>query len=172
MAQSTDVAAGESATADGTEGIAVPLTVRVIGVGMGAGLLGMIAMLPVLVGVPVALGVFRTAPIAEFVPVVGYFGIEPTFAMGVTVFVAGGTVLWPTLFLVVGAYLPPKTPRYLRGVSYGTIFWTGFAPALWPGGGIVTVGTFLIVSLVAHWIYGGVLAATLDRTIGIPQHDV
>lgn len=171
MSQSTEVTRGESAIeSDADE--AVVLTLRVLGSGMLAGLLGMILMLPVLVGVPVALGVFRTEPIAEFLPLLDYFGVQPTFELGITLFVAGGTVLLPMVFLVVGAYLPPENPRFVRGVTFGTIFWTGFVLAFWPGGTTVAVTVFLVVSLIAHWIYGGVLAGVVHRTIGIPQHDV
>ncbi|WP_277553102.1 DUF6789 family protein [Halobaculum limi] len=162
----------ESATVETPADVAVPITVKVLGFGMAAGLLGMLTMLPVLVGVPFALGVFRPDPIVEFVPLTGLLGIEPTLTLGLALFVAGGTVLLPMVFLVVGAYLPPRTPRYLRGATFATIFWTGFVPAFWPGGSALTVGVFLVISLVAHWVYGVVLASVLDRTVGIPQHKV
>jgi hypothetical protein len=76
------------------------------------------------------------------------------------------------IFLVVGSFLPPREPRYLRGVTFATFFWTGFAPAFWPGQGAVVVGLFLVVSLAAHCVYGATLGYVLDRTTGIPQHEV
>ncbi|QZP38981.1 cytochrome C oxidase subunit I [Halobaculum magnesiiphilum] len=172
MSEPTEIAGGESTVIESGSELAIPITVRVLGVGMLGGLLGMVTMIPVLVGVPAALGLFRPDPIAEFVPLTELFGIEPTLALGLALFAAMGTVLLPMVFLVVGAYLPPEGPRYLRGVTFATIFWTGFVPAFMPEGPALVAGTFLVVSLVAHWVYGAVLAGVLDRTVGIPQHEV
>lgn len=149
-----------------------PITLRVIGTAMVGGLVGMVLMLPVLVGIPFAFSLFRTEPIAQFAPFLTQIGFEPSLALGVTLFVIGGTTVLPLMFVVVGAFLPPEEPRYLRGVTYATIFWTGFILAFWPGGDGATVTVFLVVSLLAHWIYGAVLGQTLVRTVGIPQHDV
>lgn len=172
MSEPTEVTAESASVVESPGGVAVPITVKVLGFGMAGGFLGMMAMLPVLVGVPLALGVFRPDPIVEFVPLTELLGIEPTLTLGLALFVAGGTVLLPMVFLVVGAYLPPEAPRYLRGAVFATIFWTGFVPAFWPEGSASTVGVFLVISLVAHWVYGVVLAGVLDRTVGIPQHRV
>lgn len=150
----------------------IPITVRVVVTAMIGGLAGMILMLPLLVGIPAATGMFRTEPIAEFAPFLAHIGFERSLTLGVSLFVIGGTTILPLMFVVVGAYLPPEVPRYLRGVTFATIFWTGFVLAFWPGGSVLTIGLFLAVSLVAHWIYGAVLGVTLDRTTGIPQHDV
>ena len=173
MSEQTEVAAGEStAFGESAEESAIPITVKVLGFAMGGGLLGMLVMLPLLVGLPAAVGLFSTDPVVEFVPLTGLLGIEPTLPLGLALFVAGGTVLLPMVFLVVGAYLPPEEPRALRGATFATIFWTGFVPAFWPEGGALVVAAFLVVSLVSHWVYGVVLAGVLDRTIGIPQHRV
>lgn len=150
-----------------------PITFRVIGITMGGGLVGMLVMLPFLVGVPLALDLFRTEPIVQFSNVIGLpLGIEPSLALGVALFIAGGTTVLPVLFLVLGAFLPPENPRYLRGATYATIFWIGFLIAFWPGGDALTIALFLVVSLVSHWIYGTILAYGLHSTIGIPQHAV
>jgi multicomponent Na+:H+ antiporter subunit D len=101
-----------------------------------------------------------------------FFGIEPTASLGMILFGVGGTFVLPIIFLVVGSFLPPREPRYLRGVTFATFFWTGFAPAFWPGTGALSVGIFLVVSLVAHCVYGATLGFVLDRTTGIPQHEV
>lgn len=149
-----------------------PITLRVIGTAMVGGLAGMVLMLPVLVGVPLAFSLFRTEPIAQFAPFLDHLGFEPSLALGVTLFIIGGATILPLMFVVVGAFLPPEEPRYLRGVTYATIFWTGFILAFWPGGNGATITVFLVVSLLAHWIYGAVLGQVLHRTVGIPQHDV
>lgn len=150
----------------------IPITVRVVAVTMGAGLVGMVLMLPLLVGVPIALDLFRTEPIVEFSNFGLFFGIEPSMTLGIALFLVGGTTILPLVFLVLGSYLPPEEPRYVRGATYATIFWAGFVFAFWPGGGLLTVALFVVVSLVAHWVYGVTLGYVLHRTIGIPQHDV
>jgi hypothetical protein len=139
---------------------------------MAGGLFGTVLMLPVLVGVPQALGLFLTEPITRFAGFAAFFGMEPTATLGMIVFGIGGTFVLPLIFLVVGSFLPPRAPRYLRGVTFATFFWTGFAPAFWPDAGIVVVGLFLVFSLLAHWVYGATLGFVLDRTTGIPQHEV
>lgn len=150
----------------------VPITVKVVLTSMGGGFLGMVLMLPVLVGLPIVFNLFRTDPIANFAPFITYFGVEPSLALGVGLFVIGGTTVLPLVFVVVGSFLPPESPRYVRGVTFATIFWLGFILAFWPGGDQLTVALFLLVSLLAHWVYGAVLGGFLSRTTGIPQHEV
>ncbi|WP_224447776.1 DUF6789 family protein [Haloprofundus salilacus] len=174
MATNGGVNGSESATVD--EAIvgeaAIPITIRVVAVAMAGGLVGTVLMLPVLVGVPALFGFFETEPVMRFAGFAGYLGVDPTLALGIVLFGLGGTVVLPLVFLVVGAFLPPVRPRALRGASLATIFWFGFVPAFWPPGGVVTVGLYLVFSLLAHWVYGVTLGSVLDRTIGIPQHDV
>jgi hypothetical protein len=150
----------------------IPITIRVVLSAMVGGLVGTVVMMPVLVGVPELLGIFRTEPITKFAGFAEFFGLEPTLTLGLFLFAVGGTMMLPLVFLVVGAFLPPESPRALRGASFATCFWFGFAPAFWPDGGALTVGLYLVVSLVAHWIYGLTLGAVLHRTTGLPQHDV
>ncbi|MFC4359770.1 DUF6789 family protein [Halobium salinum] len=150
----------------------IPITLRVVAVTMGGGLLGMVLMLPLLVGVPLALDLFRTEPIVEFSNFGLFIGIEPSIALGIALFIVGGTTVLPLVFLVLGAFLPPEEPRYVRGATYATIFWGGFLFAFWPGGSLLTLALFVVVSLVSHWVYGVTLGYVLHRTIGIPQHDV
>lgn len=150
----------------------VPITGRRIGVAMGGGLAGTVLMLPILVGIPTLFDLFSTGPITRFAGVATFFGGEPTVGLGIVLFGLGGTFVLPLMFLVVGAFLPPETPRYLRGVTFATIMWVGFAPAFWPRAGALAVGTYLVVSLVGHWVYGATLGAALDVTVGIPQHEV
>jgi MFS family permease len=144
----------------------------VVATAMGAGVAGTALMLPILVGLPRLLGVFQTEPITEFAGVAGFVGIEPTLAVGVVLFAAAGGVALPLTFLVVGAFLPPEEPRYLRGVTFAMVFWTGFPLAFWPGGDLLTVASFLVFSLSGHLVYGLTLGLVVDRITGIPQHDV
>ena len=164
----------EALTGDEVEGEAaeLPITIRLVGTAMLGGVVGMVLMLPLLVGAPVALGLFRTAPIVEFSSVVAFFGVQPSLTLGIVIFVLGGSTLLPIQFLVVGAFLPPESPRYLRGVSFMAAYWFGFLFAFWPGGGLLTVAIFVVVSLVSHGIYGVSLGYLLDRWAEIPQHEV
>lgn len=155
---------------DGVEN--VPITGRGILVAMVGGFVGTALMLPILVGVPRLLDLFQTDPVTRFAGIGLFFGVEPTVTLGVLLFGVGGTFVLPVMFLVVGAFLPPETPRFLRGVTFATIMWVGFAPAFWPQADALVVGTYLVVSLVGHWVYGATLGEVLDRTIGIPQHEV
>ena len=150
----------------------IPITGRIVLAGMGGGLLGTVLMLPLLVGVPNLLNFFRTDPITDFAGFGAFFGLEPSVQLGVVLFLIGGTAVLPLMFVVVGAFLPPRSPRYVRGATFATLFWTGFVPAFWPGGSALTVALFLIVSLVSHWVYGLTLGYVLDRSTGIPQHRV
>jgi MFS family permease len=144
----------------------------VVAAAMAGGFVGTALMLPILVGLPRLLGVFRTEPITEFAGVAGFVGIEPTVTVGVVMFGFAGTVVLPLTFLVVGAFLPPERPRYLRGVTFAMVFWTGFPLAFWPGGDPITVASFLVFSLTGHFVYGLTLGLVLDRTTGLPQHEV
>jgi hypothetical protein len=150
----------------------VPITVKVVLTATGSGIVGMVLMLPVLVGLPLLFDLFRTEPIAEFAPFIEFLGVQPSLTLGVSLFVLGGATVLPLMFVVVGSFLPPERPRYLRGVVFGTIFWPGFVLAFWPGGNQLTIALFILVSLLAHWIYGGALGVILSRTTGIPQHEV
>lgn len=156
----------------GLEEFGLLITLRVIVVAMAGGLVGMLLMLPLLAGVPLALDLLRTESIMEFAQFGLYLGLEPSLTTGIVLFALGGSTILPLLFLIAGAFLPPQEPRYLRGATYATIFWVGFLIAFWPSGGVLTVVLFLVVSLVSHWIYGTALGYVIHSTIGVPQHNV
>lgn len=149
-----------------------PITGEVIISALIGGLVGILAMLPVLAGIPQLLGVFRAEPVVDFASIGLVFGLEPSLPLGIAVFVAAGTVVLPLLFVVAGAFLPPRAPPHVRGVTFATLMWTGFVLAFWPGGGWPTVVLFLAFSLAAHVVYGFVLGVAVDRLVGIPEHDV
>lgn len=171
---SSETSESPASAVDGNvaESVSVPITVRVILGAMTGGLAGTIAMLPVLVGVPELLGLFRAEPVVRFAGFAEFFGLEPTVALGIALFAFGGTVVLPLTFIVVGAFLPPESPRFLRGASFATTFWVGFVPAFWPDGGLVTILGFLFFSLISHWIYGLTLGYVLTRITHLPQHEV
>ncbi len=164
----------ELTSVDETSVHEVLISVRLVLAAMVSGLVGMVLMMPLLVGVPVLFGVFRTEPIAQFADFGGaFFGPGPPLLLvGVALFVVGGMTVLPLMFLVVGAFLPPERPRFARGMTFATIVWSGFLLGFWPGEGLVAVSLFVVVSLVAHWVYGATLGYLLDHFAEIPQHDV
>lgn len=149
-----------------------PITGEVVLSAVIGGLVGMLAMLPILAGLPQLLGAFRAEPVVDFASIGLVVGLEPSLPLGVAVFAAAGMVVLPLLFVVAGAFLPPRAPPHVRGVTFATLMWTGFLLAFWPGGRWPTLVLFLLLSLAAHWVYGYVLGWTVHRLVGIPEHDV
>lgn len=151
----------------------VPITLRLIGLAMVCGLIGMVAWLPILVGLPMALDLFQAEPIVEFSSFIAImFGLEPSLALGIALFIFAGTLFLPVQFLVVGAYLPPESPRHVRGVTYALIYWVGFLMVFMPDGGALAIGLFVVASLLYHVAYGYTLGYLIDRWGEIPQHAV
>lgn len=150
----------------------MPITGWRVFVAIAGGLAGVILMVPVLVGLPWVLNLFRTEPIEAFAQFGSFLGLQPTLTLGIYMFIFGGTVVLPLLFLVAGAFLPPEHPRPARGATFAVIFWTGFVMAFWPNESPATVGMFLLVSFIAHLVYGLVLGLSIDRITGMPQHEV
>lgn len=169
MAQDSQTATVEEAGMYAGE---MPITGRRIAVAVAGGLAGVVLMIPVLVGLPYVLNLFRTEPLQAFAEIGAFVGLQPTVTTGVAMFIFGGTVVLPLLFLVVGAFLPPENRRPVRGATFAVIFWTGFVTAFWPSGSIATMATFFVVSLLAHVVYGLVLGLSIDRITGMPQHAV
>lgn len=151
-------------------GAGLEITPRIIAVAFLGGVAGMAAMTPILIGPPAVLGAFRAQPLLEIADLGRVLGSEPNLVLGLIVLVAGGAVAIPLLFVIAGAFLPPREPRAARGVTFALVFWTGFVLAFWPGIGSAVL--FLAASLLGHLVYGLVLGGVLDRFAYIPQHAV
>lgn len=146
-----------------------PLTLRVVASAFVGGLAGLVVMTPVIVGIPLILGVFQVDPLARFADLVI---AEADALLGLAFFVAGGVVVLPLFFVVTAPFLPPREPRYLRGATISSFFWVSFVYIFWPSGGVVVTAVYVVVTLVAHWVYGAVLGAVMQRFTGIPDHRV
>lgn len=146
------------------------ISVRVILAAVAGGLAGLAAMVPVLLGLPALLGLFRAEPLLSVAELGMVVGLAPNLALGIGVFVAGGAVALPLLFVVAGAFLPPREPRWARGVVFATVMWTGFVIAFWPG--VQAAVLFLALSLGAHWVYGLVLGRVVGWLAYVPQHAI
>lgn len=158
------------------EEVAVPeevlITIRTVGAGVVGGLAGVLLMTPLLVLVPRAIGVFRPEPIVGFASFGAVVGLQPSFELGLALFIANGAISLPLMFLTAGMFLPPHEPQYLRGVTFATVVWTGFLLAFWPGGGLPGLATFVVVSLLGHWVYGATLGLVVTRLAALPEHKV
>lgn len=146
-----------------------PLSLRSITSAFVGGAAGLIAMSPLIAGVPILLGTFQLeslARLAEFVI------SQADATLGLLFFGGGGVVVLPLFFIVTATFLPPKQPRYLRGATISSFFWVGFVYIFWPAGGVFINATFVVVTLVSHWIYGAVLGLVMQRLTGIPEHAV
>jgi len=144
-----------------------PITGRVVLAAFAGGLAGLVAMAPIVVGIPVLLGVFEVDPLLEVIPL-----LETTALVGVVIFVLGGVFVLPLFFVVTATFLPPKSPRWARGVTMSSLFWVAFLYLFWPGGGALTDVVFLVVTLVGHWVYGVTLGVVTHTATGIPEHNV
>ncbi|GGK65727.1 DUF6789 family protein [Haloarcula sebkhae] len=106
----------------------------------------------ILVGVldPISFG-----EIAELV------GLPASPAIGAVLFLVGGTVTWPLLFLAFSDYLPGRL-LFETGLVFATLISSGFAIAFYTGqSGLAFVG-YLTFVLVSHWAYGIGLTVTFQ----------
>jgi hypothetical protein len=163
MAHSSVPSVEEARYADANE----PITRRVVVASFVGGIAGLLLMTPVIVGVPILLGVFEVDPLLSAVPL-----LETPPLVGVLVFVLGGAVVLPLFFVVTATFLPPRDPRWARGVTMSTLFWVAFLYLFWPGGGALTDAVFLVVTLLGHWVYGLALGVLTHALTGIPEHEV
>lgn len=155
---------------DGAPATGLDITPRVVLAAFVGGAAGLVAMTPVLVGLPAVVGLFQAEPLVDVAELGRVLGLAPSLALGVVLFAVGGTVGLPLLFVVVGSFLPPRHPRYARGAVFAAVMWTGFVIAYWPGerSGVL----FVWVSLAAHLIYGLVLGVVMERLAYVPEHTV
>lgn len=146
-----------------------PITPRVVLSSFAGGIVGLVAMAPVIAGIPIVLGVFQVGPLEAFARLVI---ADASATLGIAFFAVGGAFVLPLFFVVTASFLPPREPRWLRGVTISSLFWVSFVFVFWPGDSLVVNTTFVVVTLLAHWIYGGVLGLVMARLTGIPEHDV
>lgn len=146
-----------------------PLTLRAIASAIVGGIAGLVVMTPVIAGIPILLGVFQLDPLAEFSNLII---AQADATLGLAFFVAGGAFMLPLFFVVTASFLPPRDPAYLRGATIATMFWVSFVFIFWPDASLYVNSLFVVVTLVAHWLYGAVLGLVMTRLTGIPEHRV
>jgi len=109
-------------------------------------------------GTAILIGVFDPVSLVELAELVG---LPPNPLLGVALFLVGGTVTWPLLFLAFSEYLPGRL-MFETGLVFATLISTGFMVAFHTGqSGLELVG-YLGFVLVAHWAYGLGLTVTFQ----------
>jgi cytochrome c oxidase subunit 1 len=140
---------------------------REISVGMLGGLVGMVGLLPLL-GVGWLLGAIEPEAFASLATIVG---LGPSFLIGGFIFVGGGIVTLPLLFVSLAMFMPGRSVME-KGAIFGGIVWTGFIVAFFTGQTGLTLVVYLVVTLAAHVAYGGLLGAVYGRLAEIPEYQV
>jgi cytochrome c oxidase subunit 1 len=109
-------------------------------------------------GTAIVVGVFDPVSLVELAELVG-LPADPL--LGAALFLVGGTVTWPLIFLAFADYLPGRL-LFETGLVFATLISTGFLVAFYTGQrGLALVG-YLGFVLVAHWAYGLGLSVTLQ----------
>lgn len=82
-------------------------------------------------------------------------------AVGYIIFLVGGMTVWPLLLASIGTYLPGD--RFaIKGVPFGFVLWTGFAPSFYGGQSGLALALYLVITLFAHVFYGFSLGSVFD----------
>lgn len=89
-------------------------------------------------------------------------------AIGFLVFLFGGMTVWPLLLASIGSYLPGRSFA-LKGIPFGFILWTGFAPSFYTGQSGLLLVAYLVITLFAHVFYGFTLGAVFDYFSNRPE---
>ncbi|MFB6074316.1 MAG: DUF6789 family protein [Haloarculaceae archaeon] len=121
-------------------------------VGAAGGLVGT-ALMTVVLLVAESLGAFHRSAFAGLTELVGLSGYVPPVPFGYVMFLAGGMLPWPLLFASLKGYLPGARDP-VKGVYFGAAVWTGFVLAFYTGQTGVALALYLVLTLVAHVVYG------------------
>ena len=129
-------------------------------VGAAGGLVGT-ALMTVVLLIGESFGVFSRASFATVTEMVGLEGVFPPVTAGYVLFVLAGMFPWPLLFASLKDYLPGGRDP-VHGIYFGTALWTGFVFAFYGGYTGLALAGYLVVTLVAHWVYGIGLGAVFE----------
>ena len=129
-------------------------------VGAAGGMVGT-AMMTVVLLFAESLGAFNRASFAQVTELIGLEAYVPSVTFGFLVFLLGGMIPWPLLFASLLSYLPGERMP-VSGIFFGTALWTGFALAFWDGFLGLTLVLYLVLTLLAHWVYGASLGLVFE----------
>jgi hypothetical protein len=138
-------------------------------IGAVGGLVGTAVMTAVLL-VAATLGGFEFASFSDLAELTGAGAVLPwnAAAVGYVIFLLGGMVTWPLLFASIGSYLPGEDFA-LKGLPYGFVLWTGFAPAFYEGYTGAVLVVYLVMTLLGHLAYGFSLGSVFDYLSSRPS---
>ncbi|UPV76531.1 hypothetical protein M0R89_18535 (plasmid) [Halorussus limi] len=159
-----DVTEGTEPDFDHLWGIVVDGFIGAVGglVGTGALTIGLL--------IAASLNAFQIESFGTLAELTGFNAVLPLSptAVGYVLFLLTGMVMWPLLFASIGAYLPGD--KYAtKGVPFGFVLWTGFAPAFYEGYTGLAMVLYLALTLGAHFSYGFTLGAVFDYLGDRPQ---
>jgi cytochrome c oxidase subunit 1 len=109
-------------------------------------------------GTAIVIGVLSPTSFGEVAELVG-FGADPFIGAGL--FLLGGTITWPLLFLAFQEYLPGRM-LFETGLVFATLIATGFSVAFYTGQQELALVGYLTFVFVAHWTYGLGLSVTFQ----------
>ncbi|MFC5367022.1 DUF6789 family protein [Salinirubrum litoreum] len=141
--------------------------VREIVTAVGAGFLGTVAMSPVL-AVAWVLGIISPTAFEGLATIVG---LGPSLSLGLFIFVGGGMTTLPLLFVALAMFMPGRTTTQ-KGIVFAGIVWSGWSIAFFTGQTGLLLLAFLVVGLLSHVVYGGVLGALYGRFASFPEYEV
>jgi hypothetical protein len=141
--------------------------VRELATAMGAGFVGTLAMSPLL-AVAWVLGIVSPG---AFEALAALTGLGASLSLGVFIFVGGGTTTLPLLFVALAMFMPGRTTTE-KGMVFAAIVWTGWSIAFYTGQTGLTLVGFLVVGILSHVVYGGVLGALYGRFASFPEYEV
>ncbi|MDG5778167.1 DUF6789 family protein [Haloarculaceae archaeon H-GB2-1] len=121
-------------------------------VGAAGGLVG-ITMMTVVLVIGESFGAFNRDSFALLTQMLGLETVVPPVTFGFVVFLLVGMFPWPLLFASLKGYLPGKTDP-VHGIFFGTALWTGYVFAFYDGYAGLSFLLYLVVTLIAHWMYG------------------
>lgn len=152
-----DVETGETPNFDRLFGVVTDGIVGALG-----GLVGTVVLtVGLLIGS--SLGAFDTNSFAIIADLAGAtLVVESNLAaVGYLIFLFGGMTVWPLLLASIGTYLPGD--RFaLKGIAFGMVLWTGFAPSFYTGQTGLFLGLYLFITFFAHVFYGFTLGSVFD----------
>jgi cytochrome c oxidase subunit 1 len=109
-------------------------------------------------GTAALVGVLDPASFGELAELVG-LPADPL--LGAALFLVGGTVTWPLLFLAFQEYLPGRL-MFETGLVFATLIASGFVIAFYSGQSGLSLIGYLGFVVVAHWAYGLGLTVTFQ----------
>lgn len=109
---------------------------------------------------------FEIRPFEEIAVLVG---TPDDVFLGFLVFVAAGTVAWPLLFVALCEFLPGGTDA-TKGAVFASVLWISFALAFSTELGGLALVVYLVLTWLAHVVYGLTLGTVYGRLADRDTH--